>query len=379
MTKNNIKENIGILIIGIVICSLIILTIIGVAINNKPQITYEYYINDMKSAIPSGTYQSYSCDNDITLEYNSDTKEFSYNNLTKDSTCKIYYTSSAGNYIYDIGTYDTGVAINNKTFQDADGVVRYYGENANNYVYFNCKDYGNQNSDTCDIYRIIYSIKSSEEDGSKYYLKITPNNSLTINDIRLFSWDNDHENGSSTFLNSTIYKLLNEGFYTGSSAYSYVDKDNNNYTFNFSNIGLKNDKTRNMLTNKMFKMSKIVGSDYTVGATAANELNGENLNISIGILSISDYLLSKGNNCNSILLYDAYKCTNKTYISNEDGLWTMNYYDENKVYRFSNFEDLSNVYPTVKYQVYPTMYIDSDVKIVYGDGTIDNPYKLILE
>lgn len=32
---------------------------------------------------------------------------------------------------------------------------RYYGANPNNYVYFNCDDYSNQSSSTCEVWRII--------------------------------------------------------------------------------------------------------------------------------------------------------------------------------------------------------------------------------
>ena len=42
------------------------------------------------------------------------------------------------------------------TTSDLDGGnIRYYGVSPNNYVYFNCSDYSNQTSDTCEIWRII--------------------------------------------------------------------------------------------------------------------------------------------------------------------------------------------------------------------------------
>ena len=35
------------------------------------------------------------------------------------------------------------------------GNIRYYGASPNNYIYFNCSDYSNQSSSTCEIWRII--------------------------------------------------------------------------------------------------------------------------------------------------------------------------------------------------------------------------------
>ncbi len=39
--------------------------------------------------------------------------------------------------------------------QDIGGNLRYYGASPNNYIYFNCSDYSNQSSSTCETWRII--------------------------------------------------------------------------------------------------------------------------------------------------------------------------------------------------------------------------------
>jgi len=52
------------------------------------------------------------------------------------------------NVIYD---YDT----EHNLMSDIAGNVRYYGLSPNNYVYFNCSDYTNQTTDTCELWRII--------------------------------------------------------------------------------------------------------------------------------------------------------------------------------------------------------------------------------
>ena len=39
--------------------------------------------------------------------------------------------------------------------KDIAGNIRYYGASPNNYIYFNCSNYSNQSSSTCEIWRII--------------------------------------------------------------------------------------------------------------------------------------------------------------------------------------------------------------------------------
>ena len=45
-----------------------------------------------------------------------------------------------------LGSMSTGIDLGN---------IRYYGASPNNYIYFNCSDYSNQSSSTCEVWRII--------------------------------------------------------------------------------------------------------------------------------------------------------------------------------------------------------------------------------
>ena len=47
--------------------------------------------------------------------------------------------------------YDTTHSL----MKDVGNNIRYYGASPNNYIYFNCSDYSNQTSDTCETWRII--------------------------------------------------------------------------------------------------------------------------------------------------------------------------------------------------------------------------------
>jgi len=368
------KDKSKIIIISVIVGVLIILSIVFILLNIKPKLTYIYYVNNIESEIPSGTLDSYNCDNGLTLEYNEDTKEFTYEKLTKNTTCRLYYNSTAGNYIYSLGTTEK---VYGSLYLDTSNNMRYYGSDPANYIYFNCSDYSNQNSDTCDIYRILGVIKDYIDGEDRYYLKIVSNNKLIIDNNSLFSWHINHNDNSNTYTNSSIYKLLNEGYLYSTKEYNYTDKDGNKYTFDLSNIGIKNNNTRNMIDSSMWKLSNDITSDTYISGLYANELSGEKLdNVFIGLLSISDYILSKGSSCNNISISNIPNCSNDTYIKYEEGLWTLNTVGNNRAYRFLDNGALNGVYITVLYEIYPVMYLDYNIKIVGGVGTIDNPYQL---
>ena len=75
--------------------------------------------------------------------------------------------------------YNTTNYLMNDSFDN----IRYYGASPNNYIYFNCDDYSNQTSDTCEIWRIIgvfngkVKIMRNEIIG-EYYLKNKNNNNF---------------------------------------------------------------------------------------------------------------------------------------------------------------------------------------------------------
>ena len=88
---------------------------------------------------------------------------------------------------------------------------RYYGASPDNYVYFNCDDYSNQSSNTCEVWRIIGVFNMEGTDGADWSLvKIIRNDS-----IGNFFWDSYHNNngwndaGMRFVLND--YSIQNDG------------------------------------------------------------------------------------------------------------------------------------------------------------------------
>ena len=156
------------------------------------------------------------------------------------------------------------------TTTDLDGGnIRYYGASPNNYIYFNCSDYSNQTSSTCETWRIIGVF-----DGK---LKIMRNES-----IGKYSWDNkdtstgaESNSGKNDWTTARLMKLLNpsdyyindnndkdsEGNYLGYSLYynsasgkCYNGSRNAAKDCDFTSTGIKNSATRNMIAEVVWNL-----------------------------------------------------------------------------------------------------------------------------
>ncbi len=129
------------------------------------------------------------------------------------------------------------------------GNIRYYGANPNNYIYFNCSDYNNQTSDTCETWRIIGVF-----DGK---VKIIRNEI-----IGYYSWDTSDGSinegyGVNEWSEADLMKLLNSGYdsenvggslyWNAKSGTCYTMENNATESCDFTSTGLKNVATRNLI------------------------------------------------------------------------------------------------------------------------------------
>ena len=149
------------------------------------------------------------------------------------------------------------------------GNIRYYGASPNNYIYFNCSDYSNQTSSTCETWRIIGVF-----DGKLKLIKGSQ--------IGTYSWDNkntstgaENNSGKNDWTTARLMKLLNpvdyyindnndkdsEGNYLGYSLYynstsgkCYSGKNNATVDCDFTSTGIKNDETRNMIAETTYNL-----------------------------------------------------------------------------------------------------------------------------
>ena len=156
------------------------------------------------------------------------------------------------------------------TTTDLDGGnIRYYGANPNNYIYFNCSDYSNQTSSTCETWRIIGVFNGK--------LKL-----IRGSQIGTYSWDNkntstgeESNSGKNDWTTARLMKLLNpvdyyindnndkdsEGNYLGYSLYynstsgkCYSGQNNATVDCDFTSTGIKNDETRNMIAETTYNL-----------------------------------------------------------------------------------------------------------------------------
>ena len=151
------------------------------------------------------------------------------------------------------------------TTTDLDGGnIRYYGANPNNYIYFNCSDYSNQTSSTCETWRIIGVF-----DGK---LKLIKSES-----IGAYSWDNkdtstgaENDTGKNDWTTARLMKLLNPSnyykvdsndnnlgqslYYNSASGKCYSGQNNATVDCDFTSTGIKNAETRNMIAETTYNL-----------------------------------------------------------------------------------------------------------------------------
>ena len=144
------------------------------------------------------------------------------------------------------------------------GNIRYYGASPNNYIYFNCSDYSNQTSSTCETWRIIGVF-----DGK---LKL-----IRGSQIGTYSWDNKDTStgaesnfGKNDWTTARLMKLLNPSdyyttdsndnnlgqglYYNSASGKCYSGQNNATVDCNFTSTGIKNDITRNMIAETTYNL-----------------------------------------------------------------------------------------------------------------------------
>lgn len=259
----------------------------------------------------------------------------------------------------------------------------------NNYIYFNCSDYSNQSSSTCETWRIIGIF-----DGK---VKIMRNNT-----IGKLAWDYDKNDNSSltTYDNNwhtaTLQKLLNNSYYNGTGTITYYNLDSGSVSLNMNNIGIKNTATRNMISETNWYLGSWDASNnysnqiyqYERGTQKCSSCTYETIwKGNIALPYPSDYSYSSDFSiCTSnILNYTNNMClgTNWMYpIMSADGTqnsWLLTPDSDALHYAWAvHSSGIVNDVSTTDndYGVAPGLYLSSELEIESGDGTSDNPYKL---
>ena len=227
LKKSHIKRNIivGVLVVGILATLVFSLTKAKYRVTQSIPLvngTINYSLADLNivaitvdgievDTLPDGNYNlldtSYCTidgeeDTSLTLAYDSATKNFTITPFTNKGTkCYLDFeeASGAADIIADL------VNTSNEVVLDDAGNARYIGADPNNYVYFNCDDYDNPSSSTCELWRII-GVFSEDTHGisNTKLVKLIRNDSIGD-----YAWDSSNVNDWTT---ASLQSSLNTSY-----------------------------------------------------------------------------------------------------------------------------------------------------------------------
>lgn len=360
---------------------------------------------------------SESCTGDIANCTNSDNqfkyvgKSFSFNikleTATKSKKSLTRKISAAGTImnLYNNAT-KTSVTNNSITYQydtthslmkDVGGNIRYYGASPNNYIYFNCSDYSNQSSSTCETWRIIGVF-----DGK---IKL-----IRGSQIGTYAWDNKNIStgaetsyGKNDWTDARLMKLLNSGYesetiggslyYNAKSGNCYSGQNNATTTCNFTSTGIKNDTTRKLIAEVTYNLGG--WNSYSVYPNQIYEYERGTIVYSgrpttwqgkVALAYPSDYGYSADlSKCNKQLNgYNDSICTSnnwmKSVITTSKYNWFLTPYSDNSwdiwAVDGSGFVHKFDVNAYLVHGVVPVLYLNSELSIKSGSGSSSSPYQL---
>lgn len=265
--------------------------------------------------------------------------------------------------------YDTVNSLMNDSF----GNFRYYGSSPNNYVYFNCDDYSNQSSSTCEVWRIIGLFNDQIEPS---LIKIVRNDN-----IGNFPWDpyNNfngwNDAGMRSILNNYSISEQGAGLYWNRRSGTCLNGDSG--TCDFTTTGLKNDATRNAIYNAKWQVSAISEALFYSNEAYENEMGlGTEAEDYIGLISTSDYGFAADFRTCSSQIFDYDSCSEVNWLLNGEDQWTIIPMDNENTYSVYNSGMLSTLNVSNAAAIRPTLYLNSNVIKKDGTGTSSDPYQL---
>lgn len=261
----------------------------------------------------------------------------------------------------------------NSLMHDNYGNIRYYGANPNNYVYFNCDDYSNQSASTCEIWRILGSF-FTPSGGNK--VRIIRNN--VINN---FKWDSLANEGG--WPDAGLQHALN---------YDYINKNSGACSFastqtcDFSSTGLKNDATRNAISDFEWLINPITTELISAypNDIYENEINSGTTTWTgrVGIMYLSDYAYATDlSKCSNVIAdYSNSSCSSNNWLKSSSDEWTISNYNNNyeQIYYIGTDGSINTDNFLIEHNFRPTLYLKSEQTFQGGTGTLADPYQLVI-
>ena len=310
---------------------------------------------------------------------------------------------TTGDGFYKIYNPDTKVINNGITYdydttnnlmQDIGGNLRYYGASPNNYIYFNCSDYSSQSSSTCETWRIIGVFNGK--------LKLIRNEP-----VGAYSWDNKNRTtgaeadlGKNDWTDARLMKLLNPGYenetiggslyYNSKNGNCYSGKGNTSVECDFTNTGIKNDITKNLIFETVYNLggssSNSVYSnqmyEYERGTTVytgrPTEWTGK---IALAYPSDYGYAVDLSKCSQKLKEYNDSTCISNNWMNpimaTSTWGWLLTSYTNNSLtWRVFSSGIVSYLAVSSNAGVVPVLYLNSNVGIASGSGTSSSPYKI---
>ena len=261
----------------------------------------------------------------------------------------------------------------NSLMYDNYGSIRYYGANPNNYVYFNCDDYSNQSASTCEIWRILGS----------FFTPLGGNQVRIIrnNVINNFKWDSLANVGG--WPDAGLHHALN---------YDYINKNSGACSFastqtcDFSSTGLKNDATRNAISDFEWLINPITTELISAypNDIYENEINSGTTTWTgrVGIMYLSDYAYATDlSKCSNVIAdYSNSSCSSNNWLKSSSDEWTISNYNNNyeQIYYIGTDGSINTDNFLIEHNFRPTLYLKSEQTFQGGTGTLADPYQLVI-
>ena len=308
-------------------------------------------------------------------------------NLYNDAT-KTPVTNNSITYQYDT---------KNSLMKDNAGNIRHYGASPNNYIYFNCSDYSNQSSSTCEKWRIIGVFNGK--------LKL-----IRGSQIGTYAWDNKNTStgaetayGKNDWTEARLMKLLNPGYesettggslyYNAKSGNCYAWQNNATKTCNFTSTGIKNDITRNLISDTTYYLgghnsSSVYPNEIYEKERGTTVYSGRPTSwigkIAIAYPSDYGYAADLGKCTKQLGSYNDTTCTSNNWMNtiiaiapNNGWLLTPSSGNERYVWCvYSPGDVYYNAYAYVTGGVAPVLYLGSELSVKAGIGSSSDPYQI---
>ena len=229
--------------------------------------------------------------------------------------------------------------------------------------------------------------------------------------IGSYSWDNKNTNtgaednmGKNNWTDATIMKILNQGYesetggslywnrkndtcYSGNSGTDTTQKTKNCY---MSNVGLKNEVTKNMISvgnysllgwnnnqiysNQIYNYEILTGGVYNE-ATRDKVWTGK---ISLPYPSDYGYAVDFSKCRNDLQHYSDSTCTGNNWMFSSASQWllTSNSSYSRSVWVVNSSGGVEYYYAYSENSIRPVLFLDSKLIIEFGDGSSSAPYQL---